>query len=182
MDTVLELQDIENAIARHFGVRENIIVPHVSWGYFRTHEADMVVISKSGYLTEIEIKRSWSDFLQDFKKTTNHYENKVDRLYYCVPDSLYERVLDYLLKDVDWSKYNFDYVPSASAPSYLPRIPCGVMTYTEQGSLQVRQSAPVIQTFFHKDHKDYRLFIEEQLAIARLGTLRYWSSKVKPRL
>ena len=176
MDTTRTIHEIEADIAQHFGVRENIIVPNVSWGFFKTHEADMVIISKSGYLSEVEIKRSWSDFVADFKKHTNHYEGKVYKMYYCVPDSLYERVKDYLINEVDWQKYGFKYSPSGkyNAPGRA-RIACGIMTYTDNGYLRVRDSAPAIQQFFSKNVNDYKLYIEEKLAIARLGTLRYWA-------
>lgn len=39
-DTKLTIHEIELAIAQVFGVRNNIIVPNVSWGFFATHEAD----------------------------------------------------------------------------------------------------------------------------------------------
>lgn len=55
-DTNLSIQQIELAIAQMFGIRNNIIVPNVSWGFFDTHEADLVIINKSNYLTEVEIK------------------------------------------------------------------------------------------------------------------------------
>lgn len=76
-ETNLSIHQIELAVAQVFGVRDNIIVPNVSWGFFATHEADLVIINKTGYLTEVEIKRSWQDFLNDFKKHTTHDEDKV---------------------------------------------------------------------------------------------------------
>ena len=66
METTRDIHEIEKDIARYFGIRENIIVPNVSWGFFKTHEADMIIINKSGYMTEVEIKRSYADFLADF--------------------------------------------------------------------------------------------------------------------
>lgn len=180
MNTTRDIHDIETDIARYYNVRQNIVVPNVSWGFFKTHEADMLILSKAGYLTEIEIKRSWSDFVQDFKKTTNHYEGKVDKFYYCVPESIYEKVIDYLENKVDWSKYKFDYSPTGKYNALRRfKIPCGVMTYSDTGNLNIRNAAPIIQSLFHKDHNEYKLFIEEQLALARLGTLRYWKDKLK---
>lgn len=73
MDTKLTIDEIELAIVNSgiFNKRNDIIVPNVSWGLLN-HEADMVVMTKSGYLTEIEIKRSWEDFKADFKKPHEH--------------------------------------------------------------------------------------------------------------
>ena len=88
------------------GFRTNLCVPNVSFGFFTTHEADLVVVSKSGYLTEYEIKRTWQDFLNDFKKRTNHFENKVSRLFYVVPEFIADRCIDYL-KQYEWqAPYN----------------------------------------------------------------------------
>lgn len=170
METTRDIHEIEKDIARYFGIRENIIVPNVSWGFFKTHEADMIVISKSGYMTEVEIKRSYADFLADFKKTTNHFEGKVDKLYYCVPASIYEKVRDFLTKEVRWNNYGFKRTVNS--------CPVGIMTYTDNGDLKIVNAAPHVQTFMQKNLKDYKLYLEEQLAIARLGTMRYWSKQL----
>lgn len=85
LDTKLSIHEIELAIAQVFGIRNNIIVPNVSWGFFATHEADLVIINKTGYMTEVEIKRSWQDFLNDFKKHTTHDEGKVMWKYFAPP-------------------------------------------------------------------------------------------------
>ena len=60
------------------------MIPNLSWGLLQ-YEADFVVVSKSGYLTEVEIKRSYSDFLADFKKKHSHDAEQVYYFYYCVP-------------------------------------------------------------------------------------------------
>lgn len=72
-DTHRTLYEIEVALAKFptFDFRKNIIAFNVNGWSERLpiqHECDMLVCSKSGYLTEIEIKRSWTDFLADFKK------------------------------------------------------------------------------------------------------------------
>ena len=59
--------EIEVAIATLFDVRKHIIVPNISWG-FTSHEMDIALITKSGFLKEIEIKISKSDFMKDFNK------------------------------------------------------------------------------------------------------------------
>lgn len=52
--------EIETAIAMKLDIRKHIIVPNISWGA-GLHECDLLVINKSGYATEIEIKISKSD-------------------------------------------------------------------------------------------------------------------------
>lgn len=156
MDTILTVDEIQVLVSELFGVRDNIIVPNVSWGFFETHEADVVVINKSNYLTEIEIKRSWSDFRKDFKKTTTHDEGKVMWKYFAVPDSILKKVAEYLTINgrKDW----------------------GVIAYNDLGGVWI-VSHPKNQG--NTDPKK-KLFIEERLAIARLGCMRVW--KLKSRL
>lgn len=154
MDTKLTIDEIELAIVNSglFNKRNDIIVPNVSWGLLN-HEADMVVMTKSGYLTEIEIKRSWEDFKADFKKDHQHDDERVDKLYYCVPLSIKERVADYLTEN---------------------EIPFTRLLYfSEEGKIYTHNTGGKFYTGGRK------LFLEEQLTIARLGCMRVWNLKQK---
>ncbi len=155
MNTTLTIEQIQCAVADVFGVRTNIIVPNVSWGFFATHEADMVVINKSGYLIEVEIKRSWEDFKKDFQKTTTHDEGKVQWKFFAVPASLKEKVLEYLAVNQrnDW----------------------GVIIYYEDGSAWYEK----YPNRYGNPNPKNKLFLEEKLAIARLGCMRIWGLKKK---
>lgn len=98
-ETELSINQIESAIVGRvdspFYIRRNIVIPNVSWG-FLNHEADLLVISQQGMLTEIEIKRTWADFMADFKKGHNHYDIRLSRLYFAVPYRIAERVFHWL--------------------------------------------------------------------------------------
>ena len=79
------------AVARMFGWRTNIIAPNISWGLRGLgHEADLLVISKSGWCREIEIKVSGSDISADLHKNHGHRSQLVRQLYFAVPDKLAE--------------------------------------------------------------------------------------------
>lgn len=172
-DTNRSLYEIEVALAksRFFDYRKNIVAFNVN-GWSGTlpifHECDMLVLSKSGYLTEIEIKRSWSDFLADFKKKHHHEsEGLIKYFYYCVPDALYERVKDYLYeKDIDCA---------------------GIITYDEELGISIRaiRKKPFLKGEEPYDRlgitqPDYKkLFLEQQLEIARLGAMRVIGLKEK---
>ena len=71
-DTSLPLAAIEVSLARYFDFAgDNVVAFNVhgdSWLFPLTHEADMLVLLKDRHLVEVEIKRTWSDFLADFKK------------------------------------------------------------------------------------------------------------------
>ena len=84
----LKASDIEIALALNFNFRQNIIVPNVYWGLGLNHEADMIIVSKSGYAFEIEIKTSLADIKADKKKKLAHYSEKIRRFSFAVPDYL----------------------------------------------------------------------------------------------
>lgn len=69
-DTTLSITQIELGLAQYFNFRNNVIVPNVSWGLLN-HEADLLILNKSGYLTEIEIKRTPSQYEKDLAQYVN---------------------------------------------------------------------------------------------------------------
>ena len=79
--------EIELAIANHMNIRTNVIVPNISWGLL-PHEADLIILSSKGYLTEIEIKVSVSDLKADKLKKHNHSSNLIKRLFFAMPEKL----------------------------------------------------------------------------------------------
>ncbi|MCB0445901.1 MAG: MmcB family DNA repair protein [Gelidibacter sp.] len=81
--------EMEVAIMQYFGVRQNCIVPNVSWG-LGIHECDLLVLSKNNYATEVEIKISKSDLLKDKEKIHRHHSPKIARLFFAVPEKLKE--------------------------------------------------------------------------------------------
>lgn len=157
MDTNLTVRDIMLALIKQdcFNVRRNIVVPNISFG-FLDHEADLFLVSKSGYATEVEIKRSLSDLKADFKKSKPFICDKVYRFYYCVPDSLVNHCRDLCIEN--------------------KRPISGIISYNESGSISFHN-----RTICDSDKQwprysgGRKLFIEEQLQIARLGTIRFWN-------
>ena len=146
---------MEVCIANMFGIRQHIIVPNISWGFLQ-HEADLVVITKSGCLKEIEIKRSVQDFKADFKKGHTHgdRQNRITEFYYAIPIELLEKC--------------------------LPLVPEGAGIITCHKDVK-----NIYRTYARIERKAKRikgsrsLNTDEQLAIARLGCLRIWSGKSK---
>lgn len=156
-DTTLSITQIELGLAQYFNFRNNVIVPKVSWGLLN-HEADLLILNKSGYLTEIEIKRSWADFLADFRKQHNHEDSKVSWYYYAVPESIVDKCRA-KLAEVD------------------PGHKWGLICYSESWD---GLCVPVIESHpsnIHLHRGDKKLFIEEQFQLARLGAMRTWSLK-----
>lgn len=146
----MKCYEIEKYIARHYHTRVNLIVPNVSWG-FGVHECDILVITKSGYATEFEIKISKSDLIKDAQKEHKHESKKICRLYFVVPKSLSEKIGN----DIELM------IPSSA----------GLIEVSEDGYLNFRIIA--------KDRNRYKLNIHEMYQVARLGTIRYWSLRSK---
>lgn len=155
MDTKLSVDEIELAIRNSgmFNKRQDIFVPNISWGLLN-HEADLVVITKSGYLSEIEIKRSWSDFLADFKKGHGHKDERVYKLYYAVPESIAQKVIAFFIENKVANN--------------------GLIIYGEDGGCKINY---IPETPYFSGGR--KLFIEECLTIARLGCMRIFALKSK---
>lgn len=89
--------DIEIAVMKYCNIRQNIIVPNISWGIVDRggclHEIDICVLTKSNYATEIEIKTSKADLIADKKKLHGHYHRLIKYLYFAVPEELKEIAL-----------------------------------------------------------------------------------------
>lgn len=77
----------------HFNVRQNIIVPNVSWGMDGLHECDLLILRKSNLATEVEIKISKADLLKDKDKSHAHDHKLISKLYFAVPEYLEEIAL-----------------------------------------------------------------------------------------
>jgi hypothetical protein len=101
---------MEIALMVYFDIRKNLVIPNVTrMSGLAAFETDMLVLSKSGFATGVEIKVSKSDLKNDIKKRQwrkwddgswqqkNHYKSYFGTLkyfYYAVPVSLVEAVVD----------------------------------------------------------------------------------------
>lgn len=79
--------EIEMIVSRLWGWRTNVIVPNISWGA-GVHECDLLILSKAGWATEIEIKVSRSDLKKDAEKKHAHSSDKIKYLYFAIPNTL----------------------------------------------------------------------------------------------
>lgn len=156
-DTALTIDEIEVAIAksRDFSCVANTVVFNV-YGLSELlpigHECDVLVMTKAGYLAEIEIKRSWSDFLADFRKAHKHESRLIKRFYYCVPESIFRRVMEYIENAEDEYKC------------------AGVAFYTEDGRVWIRRGARVRDDAL-------KLTDEQKLEVLRLGCMKVIAAK-----
>ncbi len=68
-----------------------IIVPNTS---YLGHECDVLIVQKSGYATEIEIKATASDLKADKKKLHGHRSNYIRQIYYGLSEEIPQNVID----------------------------------------------------------------------------------------
>jgi hypothetical protein len=127
--------------------KQFVVVPNVSYGLL-PWEADLLCCSKNGYLTEIEIKISLSDWKADLEKRKWQQHNAlklIKKFYYAAPRELAQR----------WAE--IDMRPNA-----------GVIAVDEgeRGKIEIIRAATV------GEHR--RLTETEMLKLSRLGCLRYW--------
>ena len=142
--------DIELAVIRYFRPRQNLIVPNVSWG-MNMHECDMLIITANNYGIEVEIKVSKSDLIADGKKRHHHYDNRIKRLYFAIPDNL---------------RTSADLIPS-EAGILVIGIYKGLWVCKKIREARIKSG--------------YKFSAEERYQIARLGTMRIWTLKQKIR-
>lgn len=147
--------EIEARLAGHFNYRQNLIVPNISWG-MDIHECDLLVVSKSGYATEVEIKISKADLKKDAYKKHNHEDrfNRIRRLYFAIPESLSNCI---------------EFIPERAGIIVCSR---GVMYGENVICCEVLREARINNTC--KKFTD-----DERFNIARLGTMRIWGLKRK---
>jgi hypothetical protein len=138
--------EIEVRMADYFGYRQNIIVPNISWG-LNLHECDLLILSKAGYATEVEIKVSKSDLIKDKEKRHMHSNNKIKNLYFAIPEKLNK---DEIIKEI----------PKHS----------GIFVIGKEGRVKVLREAIAKQN-------PYKFTMEDQLQLTRLGCMRIWNLK-----
>lgn len=156
-DTIFTITQIELALAQYFNYRANLIVPKVSWGLL-THEADLLIMNKTGYLTEVEIKRSWADFLADFRKNHTHDDPKISWFYYAVPESIADKC-------------------SAKLAEIDPDGKWGLISYFTDRLGECWPNIVKYPSNCTKHNPSKKLSLEEQFKLARLGAMRTWSLK-----
>jgi len=152
---IILLIEMETSIMKLFGIRQNIIVPNISWGFDGIHEIDLFVMRKSGLAIEVEIKRSISDLKADFKKSHNHESSRITKMYYAVPKELLKKSIPLIPKDAGI-------------------IICYRLNDNERN---IARASIYREAKIRKDSK--KLTSEEQFKIARLGCMRIFNLKNK---
>lgn len=148
--------EMECALSTFLDYRVNLIVPNVYWG-MNIHECDLLVVSKAGYLTEIEIKVSRADLRADAKKWHGHESDRIKRLFFAVPD-----YLEHCLHMVPERAGIILVRPEPNVPGVYPHHP------------RCREIRPA-----KRNAAATKISDGDRYKIARLGALRIWGLKRK---
>ena len=177
--------EIQKALVFHTHVDET--VPNVSFGFFKRMECDLVQVTDAGYLREFEIKRSWDDFMADFRKAHFHDDVRIMRLTFVLPAAFAgEKLKKWCAEHYKEFKRAFDFMfyledgPVCSFPQAT-----WVPTDGYRSALQLPERfrtetyiTPEMAGEIHRNDKDapYRrkLFLEELVKFYRLGVVRLW--------
>jgi len=89
----LNTLEMEVGLMEYYCVGANMVVPNVGWGmslpgYRALHECDLLVLSGSGYATEVGIKVDRQDLSMDKEEFEEHSHPFIKYLYFAVPDYL----------------------------------------------------------------------------------------------
>ena len=185
-ETTLTLEQIETIITGYpdspYFIRQHIVVPNCDWG-FLNHEADLLVMNKTKRLVEIEIKRTWSDFMADFKKSHTHFDPKLGYFYYAVPLSIGERVFKWLYEGTYKCKPSFMYYERSDVNGYTEHNPnkCGLIIYAspEETTTRGKRVGACCLNVGATRMNDYQLSTDEELKMLRLLGMRVWNLKKK---
>jgi hypothetical protein len=151
----MNARDIEIAVAKYFDYRANLIVPNISWGLLN-HEADLLMLSKAGYATEIEIKISKADLLRDQNKRHAHESDIVKAFWFAVPS---------ILKDF--------------ALANIPEEAGLLEVWERKAGDSIQRWARMIKAPKLRPHS--RKFSDsEREQLARLAAMRYWDRRADP--
>lgn len=142
----MNVGQIEIAVASYFDIRQNIIVPNISWG-LGLHECDLLVVTTSHCAIEIEIKTSKADIIADKKKWHNHYSKKLRSLIFAIPEKLQNCI-------------------------HLIPEKAGVMVVKSYPTNHKLYCTMIRKAQINKDAR--KLTDKEILHLAKLGTIRTW--------
>jgi hypothetical protein len=144
-------RQIEIAVAKMFGYRQNLIIPNVSWGFFDGFEVDLLIVRPSLWAIEIEIKTTAGDIKRDALKNRHRDakwypqgQAKIQRKYFAVPLALADH---------------------QSIPADV-----GVIGVTETGAAFIKRPAPLRKGAV-------KISASEERALLRLAHMRVWTMK-----
>lgn len=142
----------EAVVANLFPIPRHLCVANVSWSLL-SYEADLLCMTQSGYLIEVEVKISLADLKRDAGKRkweSRDFRERVSRFYYAMPEALWEK---------------------PSTREHV-RPGAGVIVVGEKARIEVEAERTSARPLSAKDQFD----------LARVGSYRAWGPQQRHRL
>jgi len=172
--------------------RGTICIPNVSYGFFSHIECDLIEITESGCIHEYEIKRSWSDFLADFKKPHFHDDIRICRLTFVLPKEFAdERLVAFCRDNYAAFRREFDFLFYENDGRIVQKERQLVATkwggsgyslvFPEAYRSERFITDEMLNTIRDNDRdRMYRrhLFLEEKVKLYRLALIKAWDKRI----
>lgn len=147
---------IELLVQAWFRGNARMIVPNVSWGLRGLgHEADMLILKRSGWMEEVEIKVSRSDLKADANKRHGHRSDLVRALWFAFPEKMLTAI---------------EFVPPHAGILVAARVRSSYGSGLIHSDLRVHRN-PQINKTAHKPS------VEQIAKLGELGCYRIWTLK-----
>jgi hypothetical protein len=143
--------DMEIAVSEFLDYRVNMIVPNISWG-MGFHECDLLVLTPSDCVWEVEIKISRADLIKDAKKGHGHNSKQIKYLYFAIPEHL---------------SHCHEFIPERAGIIH-------VVNKVYQGKWYGFKAVKIRQP---KVNSDYKMTKQARCEMGRLAAMRIWSLK-----
>lgn len=162
MENKILTKEMEYALYEKYGLKSNLFTLRITYlPNIINHECDVLMVSKSNYLTEIEIKVSLADLKKDLGKWHKHSNDKIKYQYFAIPEYLEKYA--YLIPEnfgvllVKKQEINYKYENN-------------VYYYKTHYRVREFKKAPVNPIFCK-----FKLSDNDLLNLYRLHSYRYWS-------
>ena len=164
----MTIMEILLVLSLRHNLRQEILVPNVSWGLVSWGECDLLAVSKAGYITEYEIKTTMSDFKREWGK--NRWIGRPGT----PDDNYYFRAFRKMVKSY------YIVVPEKLAEKVRPLIP----EFAGAGLLSIDQDVNGFGAPYKKctevqpariNRKAEKLSDEQRIRMGHLAAMRYWS-------
>lgn len=164
----MKTKEMEYALYKHFFNSYILITTNITSlkGFF-SHECDLLMVSKSRILTEVEIKVSKSDLKADMLKTHQHKCSGIKRQYFAIPSEIAD---DEIMKLIPENFGVLIVTKTKYRETYMKKVP---VVHTSYRVREVRR-APINENYDGKKIND-----SELLNLHRLASYRYWTGKLR---
>jgi hypothetical protein len=164
---------IKSIVKYYFHPRRWAACPNVSYGLSQVvgefAEADLIAISKSGRIHEVEVKLTKQDYLANRKKTRFNFPLSIDYFWFAIPRKIEDFVIDEINKSkkcIDNKHFFSTNIEKVAGVFVIDEDEDGIHPYIVLGPKKIRGK------------NEYTLKKSQSLRtdVWRLCSLRYWSS------